>query len=530
MGLSEKIRILLADDDALRRDGLEAVLSANQQFEVVAVARNGETALTEIRGRQPHVAVVDLNLPLIHAIELVRRVRAEAISTKIIVYSGTDDDEIVREVIRAGGDGYVLKNGPARHLADAIVYVCDGGQYFSPQLGRDGTKRHLLEEPARTAWLHEPAAEGEPDELLAGRSSRSARARRPRRPLRPVNDSLNLRQRIREDTASSSLNDHDYEIMTRMADGIRPILDRLDEIDTRVARMEVGAEPVPPDPRRWLNNQLEDSLSGDRSDKGLSFARRENMGTLEARLPELIEEAVTRRFQQVSGKLQQEIEETHVRTLETFVRNIQVKLVQRISALESDMSKHTEAMSQLQQDSLRTEDNLSRLINGVDKLAQELPRRLAATSSGTPPTAPPDAEANAAPPKPRKRLDNRHDRIVKIIWAAVPAVILLGVLAWAAFTLERPGSDPNNSEPARTASAPNKAKPAPSAAADTKTRMQAAQECVDRKDYAVAEDLYKQIVRSEPSNVEALRSLASVLYREDKIEESAEILDKLSKN
>ena len=76
----------------------------------------------------------------------------------------------------------------------------------------------------------------------------------------------------------------------------------------------------------------------------------------------------------MAGRLQQEIEETHVRTLEAFVKNIQVKLVQRVSALEQDMSKQADAMNQLREYSQRTEDNLSRLITGVDKLAQDLPQ------------------------------------------------------------------------------------------------------------------------------------------------------------
>jgi thioredoxin-like negative regulator of GroEL len=70
----------------------------------------------------------------------------------------------------------------------------------------------------------------------------------------------------------------------------------------------------------------------------------------------------------------------------------------------------------------------------------------------------------------------------------------------------------------------------PEIGADTKTRMQAAQEYADRKDYTTAEDIYKQVLKSEPNNVDALKGLASVLYREDKIEESAAILEKLPKN
>jgi DNA repair exonuclease SbcCD ATPase subunit len=175
--------------------------------------------------------------------------------------------------------------------------------------------------------------------------------------------------------AGSELNDRDYEIMSMMADGIRPILDRLDEIDNRVAQMEDGDAPVPSNPRGWLTHELADSFS---DPKGESLSVSRTAGELEARLPEMIEEAVTRRFNQMADKLQQEIEETHVRTLETFVKNIQVKLVQRVSALEQDMSKQAEAMHQLREYSQRTEDNLSRLISGVDKLAHELPKRLAA--------------------------------------------------------------------------------------------------------------------------------------------------------
>src|SRR5580704_15689843 len=111
----QKITVLLADEDSLR----------------------------------PDVAVVDLNLPGLHGIELVRKIRGEGLETKVIILSGTMDEEIVREVVRAGADAYLLKNGPARHLTDAISYVRDGGQYFSPQLRRDGRDRHLLEEPTR---------------------------------------------------------------------------------------------------------------------------------------------------------------------------------------------------------------------------------------------------------------------------------------------------------------------------------------------------------------------------------------------
>lgn len=67
----------------------------------------------------------------------------------------------------------------------------------------------------------------------------------------------------------------------------------------------------------------------------------------------------------------------------------------------------------------------------------------------------------------------------------------------------------------------------PPESADTSTKLQAAQGYLERKDFSMAEDIYRQVLKAQPNNVEALKALASVLYREDKIEESAAVLDKL---
>ena len=348
-----------------------------------------------------------------------------------------------------------------------------------------------------------------------------------------IERSSRFRERIREQASSGErLEDRDYEIMTMMADGIRPILDRLDEIDTRVAQMEVGDAPVPADPRGWLSEELTDTLRDPRTGGAEVAVLGRSVADLEARLPELIEETVTRRFQQMAGKLQQDIEETHVRTLETFVKNIQVKLVKRVAALEIDMGRQAEAMNQLREYSQRTEDNLSRLITGVDKLAQELPRRL------TPPIV--DAQTEDIPPSPQagktvqRRSSSRH-KGVKIFWACVGAALVLASLIWF-FTGRSNSADPVATAASGASSAPAPANGAastkaslPPQGADTKTKMLAAEQYVERKDYAMAEDVYKQVIQAEPNNVDALKALASVLYRQDKIDEAAAILDRIPK-
>ncbi len=521
MGSSSKLSILLADEDALRRDGLSAVLSGTSGFEVVSGVADGEQALASIRERRPDVAVIDLNLPKIHGIELIRRIRAESLPTKIVIMASTDDAEIVREAVRAGVDGYLLKNSPARHLVDAILYVRDGGQYFSPQLGRDGRDRQFLEEPARTP------AQPPPAERYAGDDADDEGLKqRPRSARRPEPQSL--KQRLREET-TANLNDRDFEIMSMMADGIRPILDRLDEIDSRVSMMETGDVEIPGDPRTWLTTQLTQSVGG-RGGRDMGIGR--NVDDFETRLPQLIEEAVTKRFSQMAGKLQQEIEDTHVRTMESFVKNIQVKLMQRVTALEQDMSRHSDAMKQLREYSQRTEENLGRLISGVDRLAQDLPRRLAAVKPQA--EEAPDEILQPAPRRVR-RPGSGGGRVTRMAIAGVFGVVVLGLLGWGlvATIVESPDPPLTNTT---AASAPANGKEdaakavAKSGTADSRTKFQAAQEAMDRKDYAVAEDVYRSVLKTEPNNTEAIKGLASLLFREDKTDEAAAVLDKLPKD
>jgi DNA-binding NarL/FixJ family response regulator len=533
MANPDKITVLLADEDALRRDGLAAVLEGTAKFEIVAHCPDGEAALDRMRELRPEVAVVDLNLPKLHGIELVRRVRSEALGTKIVILAGTSDDDIIREVVRAGADAYLLKNGPSRHLIDAISYVRDGGQYFSPQLRRDGLDRRLLEEMPRTPPPERaPRGMDAEDEDVRGesegesRSARDARYGRARRPARRPLESRRLRERLREEPEAGNLAERDYEILDMMADGIKPILDRLDEIDARVNQMETGDEPVPSDVRSWLSTQMADTFRDPRAGtRDLALGR--NVQDLEARLPEMIEQAVTSRFHQMADKLQKDIEDTHVRTLETFVKNIQVKLVQRVSALETGMTQQAEAMHQLREYSQRTEDNLSRLLMGVDKLAQELPRRLQATVEAQP-------EAEPAPAAPRKfRRKTSRVSMPILVWS----VVALSITAAVGYHFyQRSGGAAANGDGAAamaqggSGAVKSRGKPAASGGADTKTRMQAAEEYVERKEYPMAEDIYKQVLQAEPGNVDAMKALASVLYREDKIEESAAILDKLPRN
>jgi cytoskeletal protein RodZ len=188
-------------------------------------------------------------------------------------------------------------------------------------------------------------------------------------------------------------------------------------------------------------------------------------------------------------------------------------------------------MQQLRDSSQRTEDNLTRLISGVDRLAQELPKRIAAATAANH-REEPSAEETEIPAPRREKVRRRSSSSQRtlLLWVAVAAVSLLGLAVWKFFPT------PRRTEAAPVVAAGKSPTPAPAdsglpakptAGADTRTRLLAAQQYADRKDYAMAEDIYKQIVASEPNNTEALKALASVLYREDKLAESAAVLDKI---
>ena len=118
-----------------------------------------------------------------------------------------------------------------------------------------------------------------------------------------------------------------------------------------------------------------------------------------------------------------------------------------------------------------------------------------------------------------------------MFWSIAAGFAILSLVVWGAAKLAsgaKPAGSP--SPQAAIASAEGDKQTPPPPGADTKTKLRAAQQYMDRKDYAVAEGIYRQVVAAEPSNADALKGLASVLYREDKVDESADILDRIPKN
>ena len=133
-----KISLLLADDHNIVREGFASLLGAEPDLVVLGQASDGHQAVEMIRELRPDVAVLDLNMPKLHGIEVIRRTRKLNAQIRIVVLSVSRDQKIVSEALRIGANAFLLKDGPGRHLIEAIHIIMEGGVYFSPLLEPQG--------------------------------------------------------------------------------------------------------------------------------------------------------------------------------------------------------------------------------------------------------------------------------------------------------------------------------------------------------------------------------------------------------
>jgi len=137
MDNAKPITVVLADDHAIVREGIAAKFQERLDITIAGECSDGESAVEIILELKPAFAVLDLNMPKLGGLEVVRRLRQAGSETKVIVLSISRDESVIRELFRSGADGYVLKDGPARHLFEAMNYIRDGGQYLTPLLRRE---------------------------------------------------------------------------------------------------------------------------------------------------------------------------------------------------------------------------------------------------------------------------------------------------------------------------------------------------------------------------------------------------------
>jgi len=128
----KKIRVLIADDHTLVRDGIRSLLALTADIEIVGEAANGREALEKVRQLVPDVVLMDLAMPIMGGLEATRRIRREFPATKVLALTQYDDSEYVIPVIAAGARGFVTKMSSFSELASAIQAVYRGDSFLSP--------------------------------------------------------------------------------------------------------------------------------------------------------------------------------------------------------------------------------------------------------------------------------------------------------------------------------------------------------------------------------------------------------------
>jgi DNA-binding NarL/FixJ family response regulator len=171
----KRIRILLADDHAVVRQGFRMILGAQPDMEIVGEAGNGREAVELAERLKPEVVVMDVSMPELNGIEATRRLAASTPHARVLALSMHKDSVYVREILRAGARGYLLKDSVAGDLVSAVRAVASGEGYLSPQVSSavlDDYRRHVTNPidllTSREREVLQMLAEGKTSKEIAG--------------------------------------------------------------------------------------------------------------------------------------------------------------------------------------------------------------------------------------------------------------------------------------------------------------------------------------------------------------------------
>ena len=166
---SQVIRVLLADDHALVREGTRRLIEAESDLEVVAEASSGEEAIEAVRRLHPDIAIMDIAMPGMGGIEATRAIKADCVETAILVLSAYDDEPYLVALLEAGAAGFLLKNVNGHELVEAIRSVARGESVLEPALS-ERLLRRLSSHPVASTRTADVLSEREFDVLrLAAR-------------------------------------------------------------------------------------------------------------------------------------------------------------------------------------------------------------------------------------------------------------------------------------------------------------------------------------------------------------------------
>src|ERR1700756_2837449 len=137
----QKIKVLIADDHMLMRQGLRALLRQEADIEIVAEAQTGREAVQLVKSFEPDVVLMDIAMPLLNGLEATRQITRQLPRTRVLILSSYSDDEYVHQLTEAGGAGYLLKQTAFTDVVRAIREAKKGNAFYSPAISKRLTDR-----------------------------------------------------------------------------------------------------------------------------------------------------------------------------------------------------------------------------------------------------------------------------------------------------------------------------------------------------------------------------------------------------
>ena len=141
--MSQKVRIVIAEDHTILREGLRSLLSSNPSFEIVGEAEDGREAIKCVEKFKPDLILTDLSMPRMNGMEAIKEIKRESPTTKVLVLTVHRAEEYILATFRAGADGYLLKDSTHAELVMAVKKVLSGKQYISPEISEKVIEGYL---------------------------------------------------------------------------------------------------------------------------------------------------------------------------------------------------------------------------------------------------------------------------------------------------------------------------------------------------------------------------------------------------
>ena len=153
--MSQKVRIVIAEDHTILREGLRSLLSSDPNLEVVGEAEDGREAIQCVEKFKPNLILTDLSMPRMNGMEAIKEIKRQSPETKILVLTVHKAEEYILSTFQAGADGYLLKDSTHAELVMAVKKVLSGKHYISPEISEKVIEGYLEGKKtlkSRTSW------------------------------------------------------------------------------------------------------------------------------------------------------------------------------------------------------------------------------------------------------------------------------------------------------------------------------------------------------------------------------------------